>query len=352
MSKRRIIELSTGRIYNSSVDAGRATGANPSTVRIHVGGRIKNPRFAYYSPNPEEQEKLLEEQRERINKRFGNKQKRPEYPIMFVDDKIKHKNIAVAERYYNYGVNTIRGAIRRGRKTVMGRQFVLFDPQGNAVEYEAKPLLTHDQKSKIVSAAHERQKQYNDKRVDNLLCVACLTDLKVLATREQAVAYYDISGRTNISASINQACAIVAWKQTKPTRCHYIRPTASILAYLDIVYMWGDVESQTEGMPLQQKSQCIKEFYKKAKEILYSTKGLEEDGEVIDLETGERFANIQAVADNYNISYKAIWLALINGMPCVDAKDNLYYFALTNPKYEDYKDSILTQKKFFEKNKN
>lgn len=349
MSKRRIIELSTGRIYKSATNAGRATGANPSTVRLHVGGRIKNPRFAYYSPDPQEQEKFFEEQRERINAKFANKKKRPEYPIMFLDDKIKHKNIAVAERYYNYGVGTIRGAIRRSRKTVMGRDFVIYDAQGNVVEYEAKPLLTHAQKSKIVSAAHERQKQYNDTRVNNLLCVACLTDLRVYPSREQAVAYYDISGRTNISASINQECAVTAWKNTKPTRCHFIRPTASILAWLDIVYMWGDIESQTEEMTLQRKSHYIKEFYAKAKEILYSTKGLEEDGEIIDLSTGATYADIQAVADRYHIPYKHIWLALINGIPCVDAKDNLYYFALTNPKYEDYKDSILTQKKFFEK---
>ena len=69
-----------------------------------------------------------------------------------------------------------------------------------------------------------------------------------------------------------------------------------------------------------------------------------------DLATGEKYADMQAVSDAYGIPYKIIWLALINGVPCITADDKIYYFVLANPKYEDYRDSILTQKKIIEKN--
>ena len=49
--KRSVIELSTGRTFSSAEDAGRATGTPATTIRLHIAGRVRKPRFAYYSPN-------------------------------------------------------------------------------------------------------------------------------------------------------------------------------------------------------------------------------------------------------------------------------------------------------------
>lgn len=277
--------------------------------------------------------------------------KRPAYTIIFFDDKIKHDSIIAAERYYNYKLHTIYIAWRRGKDEINGRKFAVYDEHGNEIRHKAQPLKTSAEKGETRREVFERLKTYNDTRVDNLRCIACLTDLRVYADIMQANDYYGLGrNKKNISASITQECAVTAWKRTNPTRCNFIRPCASILTYLDVVYLWGGVETRIDGASITEKAVYVKDFYQKAKAILYSPKGLADDGEVEDLATGEKYADMQAVSDAYGIPYKIIWLALINGVPCITADDKIYYFALTNPKYEDYRDSILTQKKIIEKN--